>query len=193
MASNVDETESFETSILQTNSEDNLQRSVIQKSFTITEKRLVTRVYKHFIEKVSNERIKLENPLDVLKSLWHIVDKLGHLSNNDKKKVIILLIEDVAAGKDGILDTDDDIIPSNIVKLMIMMIECDMITSTIDLICEVTQIKTSVTMSMYVFQLLSYFCFCKCCRSRKPKVFRTFPLQAENLSFSTPFLSQQQT
>lgn len=174
MASDSDSFESAKststTSLVVETSEDSLlelRRSLVKKSFTTTEKRLVTRVYKHFLEKVAHEKIKLENPIDVLRSLWYIVDGFGNLSKDDKKKIVILLIEDIAAGKDGILDTEDDIIPYHILKPIIRMIECDLITSTIDLICEATHMKTGVTMSMYVFQLLSYFIFCRCFRRHK--------------------------
>jgi hypothetical protein len=140
--------------------------SQLLRNLSMKEQHVVSRSYKHFLNSVAKAEVKIENPIDVLKSLWYVIDGFGNMSNEEKKKVLIAAIEDIAAGQDGILNTADDIIPNHVLRGIEIMIECDMITSTIDLICETTHIKTGITFSMYVFQIVSGILCCSCCRKR---------------------------
>ena len=133
------------------------------------ESRVPSRVYKNFVFHVSQEDVVVENAMDVVKSLWHVVDDFGALNAEQKKKIVIQTLEDIASGKDGILNTADDIIPPHILKGIVMLIECNLVIDLLDLICEVTQSKNCISWSMYICRAMSYVTCCCPCMRKKPK------------------------
>lgn len=128
-----------------------------------------SRVYKNFVCHVSQKNVTVDNAMDVIKSLWYVVDGFGVLSIDQKKQIAIQTLEDIASGKDGILNTADDIIPSHILKAIVMLIECNLVIDLIDLLCEVTQSKTCMSWTMYVCRVMSYITCCPCRRKEKTK------------------------
>ena len=70
------------------------------------------RAYKNFINHIKNENVEINDAIDLLRSLIFIIEDFRHFSGFEKKELVIKLLEDIAAGNDGILNTDDDVIPS---------------------------------------------------------------------------------
>jgi hypothetical protein len=101
---------------------------------------------------LSNSKNIINNPFDLLKILVLSVDKYDHLSTNEKKTLIIKTIHEIAAGKDGILNTEDDLISPRILKTLKVLIKTGIITSTLDLLYEISPmriIKTPVSIFTY--------------------------------------------
>lgn len=146
--------------------------------------RVPSRVYKNFLHHVSREDVKVENAMDVIKSLWYVVDGFGEMNTEEKKKVVILALEDLASGKDGVLNTDDDIIPPHILKGITLLIECNLVMDMIDLIYEVTQAKQCMSWSMYVCRILSYLTCCCPCGGRKKESIPVLRIKSKSLPTS---------
>jgi hypothetical protein len=126
---------------------------------------IIQRVYKNLLIEVSKDEVEIISSIDIIKSLWFIVNGFINLTDIEKKALIIHTLNDIAAGKDGILNTKDDIIEPQILYGLQMLIECNMISSTIDLICEVSHIKTTYTYSTYLYKCFAYLC-CSCKRNK---------------------------
>lgn len=126
------------------------------------------RVYRNFIKHVTKEDVQIDTVLDILRSLVLVVNDFSHLSQTEKKALIIDTFHDIAAGKDGILGTADDVIAPNIVKGIDMLIECNLVSAVIDLIIEATHARTGLTASMYLCELLSYCCCCTPSKKEDP-------------------------
>lgn len=139
------------------------------ETLTHPNKYILQRVYNNLLLEISKDDVKIDNTLDIIKSLWFIVNGFINLTQDEKKTIVIHTLNDIAAGKDGILNTEDDIIEPHILYGLNMLIKCDMITSTIDLICEVSQIKTTCTYSMYIYKFFSYILCCGCKRTKLPR------------------------
>lgn len=150
--------------------------------------RLPSRVYSNLLHHVSKVDVKIDNALDVVKSVWYVIDGFGSLSLDEKKKVAIQTLEDIAAGDDGVLDTDDDIIPGHVLKGIKLLIECNLVIDMIDLLCEVTQSKQLVSWSMQVCRIMSYVLCCCSCKRKKEK-----PPQLRIKSYSFPSALRNKT
>jgi hypothetical protein len=135
------------------------------------------RVYKNFVKDVTNNRVQVNNAVDVVRSLTSIVDSFSSLDQEGKKKLIIKTLEDIVSGNDGILYTDDDLLPRHVLEGLEVLIRTDVILSIIELAMEITQTKASTGIICYLFRFLSYLLCCPCTRCKKNK---------SMLSISTP-------
>lgn len=113
---------------------------------------------------VMKKDIRIDTPFDVLKSLVNIVEGFSNLTGEEKKTIVIQTLEDITAGSDGVLGSDDDLIPRYILDGLELLIRSNMISATIDLVCEATLAKTSMTITCYIYKIFTFF-FC-CCRLR---------------------------
>ena len=149
------------------------------------------RAYKNFINHIKNENVEINDAIDLLRSLIFIIEDFGHFSGFEKKELVIKLLEDIAAGNDGILNTDDDVIPSYILKSLKLLIESDLVSSTIDLICEVTHTKKCCSLICYLRQLFCCFSCCfSCCLPRcLPCCFSCCIKEKKNKDIKTPLLN----
>jgi hypothetical protein len=115
------------------------------------------KAYRNFVNHVEKKNVQINNAIDLLKSLILIMEDFGHLTGPEKKLIVIQIIEDIAAGTDGILNTQDDLMSPYILKSLELLIQSNVIPSTIDLICEVTHTKTCCSFLCYFKQ---FFCCC---------------------------------
>lgn len=123
------------------------------------------RVYKSFITHITKNNIELNNGVDVIKSLVYVTDGFIKLTKEEKKQIIIETLEDITAGEDGILNTDDDLLSQSVLEGLELLIKSDMIISTIDLVFETMHAKLGLTIGYYLYNILSRI-FC-CSRKKK--------------------------
>ena len=116
------------------------------------------RVYENLVKQLQDDAIPLRDAFDVTHLVVKIVYKFDTCSREEKNRIIIATIEDIVAGKDGILYTDDDLLPPHIIDGLRALINSNILLSTVDFICEVTHVKSSCTLCSYI---CSFFCCCK--------------------------------
>jgi hypothetical protein len=123
------------------------------------------RVLHNAATKLAMSDFSVDSALDVLKLLIQLSDKYYTLSGMQKKQLVISVFEDLASGPDGVLGTADDLIPQYIVYSMRVMIESNLLESTIDLMYEVVPhfIPRLMRKSFKFFYHLSQCCCCGCC------------------------------
>lgn len=114
-------------------------------------KTIMENVYNKFMKEVlKKDSIKINNTIDFIKSLWLIINELNTLSYDEKKHIAIHTLNNIAAGKDGILNTPDDLIESHILYYLDMLIESDMIINIIDLMIEnIPPLRCSVSICSF--------------------------------------------
>ena len=124
------------------------------------------RVYQNFANHVAKKDVVMNDAFDALRSLVYIVDGFGSLSGEENKSIVIQTLEDITAGRDGVLYTEDDLLPRHVLEGLKLLIETNMISATIDLICEATHAKIGFSITWYLCKFTS-FLFCGCCKRRK--------------------------
>lgn len=81
---------------------------------------------------IDNKKITILNSIQLLTLLIDEVEKIGNLYGNEKKQYVINTLEEIAKGDDGIIGTDDDIIPEYIYESLKILIESNLISDIID-------------------------------------------------------------
>jgi hypothetical protein len=127
---------------------------------------LKTKVLLKFVNNVSMQKgLSAYNAIDAIKSLLTLINEYDDLSIKEKKELLVSLLEDIASGKDGVLDTADDVLPYFVVDGIRLLIDTNLIPSVIDLVCQSVHLKTGKTVcNVFVALITSIF---SCCCSRK--------------------------
>ena len=81
---------------------------------------------------ISDKKISILNSIQLLTLLIEEVEKFDNMYGNEKKQYVINTLEEIAKGDDGILGTEDDIIPTYIYESLKILIESNLISDIID-------------------------------------------------------------
>ena len=81
---------------------------------------------------ISDKKISILNSIQLLTLLIEEVEKFDNMYGNEKKQYVINTLEEIAKGDDGILGTEDDIIPPYIYESLKILIESNLISDIID-------------------------------------------------------------
>ena len=115
------------------------------------------RVASNFMERISSKRVEINSGIDVLKCMMQIIETYPMLDGKQKKEIIISTMQDIAAGRDGILGTSDDVIPLFVVHHIQMIVESEILSGAIDVICEAT--KGLIPINQSTSLMMSFFKF----------------------------------
>lgn len=121
-----------------------------------------------FINALFKRGMSIRDALDAIRTLVEIINDYDELSGKQKKELLTRVLKDICAGPDGSMYTQDDLVPANIIDGIHILIETNMISSVIDLICEVVHVRMGKSI-----RNLIYNCFCcmsACCQMRKPEI-----------------------
>lgn len=124
---------------------------------------LIYTVYQHFVNRVVHGHLELNSVFDVLKSFIYILEGFESLSGAEKKAIIINTLEEIAAGADGILYTEDDLMPPHVYDGLVLLIKHNLISSSIDLIADLMHSNPVCTLPCFVYKVLRSACCFTCC------------------------------
>lgn len=85
-------------------------------------------------ESILNGEIVKDSPMKILTKGIEIMESFPNMSGEQKKIMIVKVVEKIAAGADGIVGTEDDIIPGNVVASLKMLLEQDLIGDIVGVI-----------------------------------------------------------
>lgn len=103
----------------------NINQQVLQKFITSIK------------DTIRNKSIDTSSAMKLIVICIEIMENMENIEtkNIDKKKYVILAITEIAKGDDLILGTSDDTISSQVYESLILMINRDLISEVIDIIC----------------------------------------------------------
>lgn len=105
------------------------------------------RIVLNLIQRINDGSVDINNAVDLLKAVFVIVNKFTTFDQQRKKEVVIETLEDIVAGRDGILYTDDDLLPKHILDGLKALIDNNMLLSTLDLLWDMSYAKTGFKLS----------------------------------------------
>jgi hypothetical protein len=85
-------------------------------------------------EAVSSNKINIASPFAVVTKTMEIIQTFPNLNGYEKKALLMKTLREVAAGKDGVLGTDDDLLPPRTVEGIQVLLDKDLmedLTSTV--------------------------------------------------------------
>ena len=90
---------------------------------------------------IKNKSIDTSSAMKLIVICIEIMENMENIEtkNIDKKQYVILAITEIAKGDDLILGTSDDTISPQVYESLILMINRDLISEVIDIICSATK------------------------------------------------------
>lgn len=85
-------------------------------------------------EGILKGEISKDSPMKLIAKGMEILETFPNMKGEEKKALLVKVIEKIAAGADGIVGTDDDIIPAAVVEALKTMLEKDLVGDIIQVI-----------------------------------------------------------
>lgn len=132
--------------------------------------------YKILIEELAKTlKIKAANVSNVIELItlgMEIVEKFPDLKGEDRSKILINALDEVAKGKDGLVGTDDDVIPANILEPLKTIMSLGIVQDIIAQIIRATKgkltINNMISLGRYMWNfIVSLKDKCVCSQSAK--------------------------
>lgn len=137
-----------------------MQRSGVLRASLRHEREMKRRVLENLFYAINKRTITIDNTFDLVKAIFNIVNKFGELGLEEKKHVVIETLEDIVAGQDGILYTQDDLLSREVLEGLEIMISSSFLFATIDLVYELSQAKAAARYSCWFSRLFGSICCC---------------------------------
>jgi hypothetical protein len=93
---------------------------------------------------IESKQLNTQSAMAIIKKGMELMEKYNHLSGKDKKDLLIKVLENISAGNDGIIGTDDDILPQETVLAMKTILDGKLVGDIIDTI--VSAVKGDIDM-----------------------------------------------
>jgi hypothetical protein len=131
--------------------------SVPIKSKIIYNPTMLDKIVKCIKINIKTKNIDINSAFDLIICSMEIMETYDNLTGEQKKQYILLAIEQIANGDDGISNTSDDYISKNIVNTLKKLLEEDILNNFIDIISNASKNKFDINK----IQIKTNKC-CKC-------------------------------
>jgi hypothetical protein len=121
---------------------------------------LIQNVYTQITDIIKSHQIDVNSPFSIITKSMEVISTLHQLNGHQKKALLLRTLKDIAAGKDRVAGTSDDIIPAKVVDEITKMMESGLIDDYVRIILDVAQGKFTFTRAVAV-----PFCFSLCGRN----------------------------
>lgn len=88
---------------------------------------------------IESKELNIQSAMTIVKKGMELMDKYKHLSGKEKKDLLIKVLDNISAGNDGIIGTDDDILPQETVAAMRTILDGKLIEDIIDTMISVAR------------------------------------------------------
>jgi hypothetical protein len=137
-----------------------MQRSGVLRASLRHEREMKRRVLENLFYAINKKKITIDNAFDLVKAIFNIVNNFGDMGLEEKKRVVIETLEDIVAGQDGILYTQDDLVSREVLEGLEILISSSFVFATIDLVYELSQAKATARYSCWFSRLFGSICCC---------------------------------
>lgn len=96
------------------------------------------------LDAIEKSAFDVTSPTAVVAKCMEIVETFPQLKGENKKKLVMQVIERVIAGKDGVVGTADDVLAPGTVLALQTMLNTDMLSDTIQIIADITTGKFDI-------------------------------------------------
>lgn len=122
------------------------------------------------LESISNNQLSQVSAMNVIAKGMEIMETFPNLSSADKKCLLLKVIHKVAAGADGILGTEDDLLPKECMDTLKIILENNLADGIISIIADTAHGKFNINKVIGVGKDLAPAClplFSKCLGKKK--------------------------
>lgn len=113
-------------------------------------------------EAIVKKEIDSTSAMVIVAKGMELMETFPNMTGSQKKDLLVKVIERVAAGKDGIIGNEDDIIPKECVEALKLMLEKDLIGSVVSVIADAARGKFNLNKTVAVAQEVKKVCLPAC-------------------------------
>jgi hypothetical protein len=129
----------------------------------------ISEVYSSLVDSIKKENVDVKSPTDIMTKGAEILDRKAGLTDETKKSCLIQVIEEFVKGKDGVLGTDDDLIPHATLESLRIMIDGGLIEDIAKLVLTGTQGRLDVEAAKKASRkCANIWCLCFAGRKQHP-------------------------
>lgn len=113
-------------------------------------------------EEIKSNKIDVNSPYALVAKTMELLEKFEYLSGEEKKRYVIIILEELAKGEDGIINTVDDLIPEKTQNRLKLILLQNMVEDVIRLVCDASKGKININKTVTVVKqnctLFRLFC-----------------------------------
>jgi hypothetical protein len=110
------------------------------------------------LEAVSDKKLDNMSAMSIIAKGMEIMETFPNLNGEEKKKMLMNVIKKVAAGADGILGTDDDVLPKECIDTLQVILEKNLTEDIIKVISDTARGKFNINHAVAVAQETATVC-----------------------------------
>ena len=107
-----------------------------------TRRDMTKNVLENLLLAVNRNKVRIQDPIDLIKVIFNIVMRYDSMSLDEKKSIMLETFEAIVVGKDGVLFTQDDLLPRNVIEGLQILIKSNLLFSVLDLLLELSQAQS---------------------------------------------------
>jgi len=111
------------------------------------------------LESLSDNKIDNMSAMSIIAKGMEIMETFPNLNGEEKKKMLMNVIKKVAAGADGILGTEDDVLPKECVETLQLILEKNLAEDIIKVIADTAHGKFNINHVIEIAKETSTICF----------------------------------
>lgn len=105
------------------------------------ERELIAQAEYVLTEAIKTNQVSLSSAMEIIAKGMEVTQRFKYLDGKHKKKLLMEMLTRIAAGTDGKLGTDDDLLPASTMAALKTLLEGDLVDQTINLISDVARGK----------------------------------------------------
>lgn len=105
------------------------------------ERELIAQAEYVLTDAIKTNSISLNSAMEIVAKGMEVTQRFKYLDGKHKKKLLMEMLTRIAAGADGKLGTDDDLLPASTMAALRTLLEGDLMEQTINLITDVARGK----------------------------------------------------
>jgi hypothetical protein len=110
-------------------------------------------------ESILKKEVDTSSTTNIIVKGMELMETFPNMKGDQKKSTLIKVVELVAAGKDGIIGTADDIIPAAAVESLKVLLEKDLLGSVIQTIADASKGKFNLNKTVAIVTEVKKSCF----------------------------------
>ena len=101
-------------------------------------------------EAIRANEVRIDSAMAIVAKGMEIMERFKYLDGKHKKALLVEILNRIAAGKDGVVGTADDMIPASTMAALRVLLEGSLLEQTTDLIMDITRGKFNIGKAVQV-------------------------------------------
>lgn len=124
-------------------------------------------VFDGILDVIKKNQIDVNSPFSVITKGMEIINGFKHLNGFEKRALLVKVLREVAAGKDKVAGTADDLLPASVIESIQQLLDAGLVEDYAVVLKDVVKGKFDFNKTVEVAAKTLPFCFALCGGSKK--------------------------